>query len=69
MPFRRYCGIADKTPKTTPQEMLSEAIDSRSGKFGIIGMQERAQLLNGTMTLHSELGKGTSIIIEIPAEK
>lgn len=42
---------------------------SNLGKFGLIGMQERAQLLNGTMSIKSEPGKGTSIIIEIPVEK
>ena len=39
---------------------------SNVGKFGIIGMQERAQLFNGTMSIQSEPSKGTSIIIEIP---
>ena len=42
---------------------------SSTGKLGLIGMQERAQLLNGIMSIQSELGKGTSIIIEIPLEK
>lgn len=42
---------------------------SNLGKFGLIGMQERAQLLNGTMTIHSEPDNGCSIIIEIPVEK
>ena len=36
------------------------------GKLGLAGMQERAQLLNGTFSLHSEKGKGTTISIEIP---
>jgi signal transduction histidine kinase len=42
---------------------------SNMGKFGIIGIEERAELLNGTMTIQSEPGEGTSIIIEIPVEK
>ncbi len=42
---------------------------SNLGKFGLIGMQERAQLLNGTMTIYSTPGNGCSIIIEIPTEK
>jgi PAS domain S-box-containing protein len=42
---------------------------SNMGKFGIIGMKERAELLNGIMTVQSEPGKGTSIIIEISAGK
>ena len=39
---------------------------SSAGKLGIMGMQERAQLLGGTLKIESELGKGTAIIVEIP---
>jgi len=41
---------------------------SSAGKLGIMGMQERAQLLGGTLKIESELGKGTAIIVEIPLE-
>jgi signal transduction histidine kinase len=34
--------------------------------LGIIGMQERVASLSGTMTLESEPGKGTTIIIDLP---
>ena len=34
--------------------------------FGIRGMQERAQILGGTLLLQSSLGAGTSVKIEIP---
>ncbi len=37
-----------------------------TGKLGLAGMQERAQLIEGTLTLHSEPGKGTTVIIEVP---
>ncbi len=37
-----------------------------SGKLGLIGMHERAQLLGGTLTLRSELGKGTTVIVDVP---
>jgi PAS domain S-box-containing protein len=39
-----------------------------AGKLGLVGMQERAQLLNGTFDIQSEPGKGTSIVVEIPLE-
>jgi PAS domain S-box-containing protein len=39
---------------------------SRTGKLGLVGMQERAQLLGGSLRLQSELGKGTTIIVEAP---
>jgi len=35
------------------------------GKLGIIGMQQRAQFLDGTFDIHSELGKGTLVSIEV----
>lgn len=38
-----------------------------TGKFGLIGMQERAQLLGGTLTVRSELGQGTTVVVDVPA--
>lgn len=35
------------------------------GKLGLVGMQERARLLGGTMTLDSSPGVGTTIVIEV----
>jgi signal transduction histidine kinase len=39
---------------------------SDSGKLGLLGMQERAQLLRGTLDINSEPAQGTSVIVEIP---
>jgi two-component system, NarL family, sensor histidine kinase DegS len=36
------------------------------GKLGLLGMQERVELLGGRFTIASEPGKGTSLIIEVP---
>ena len=36
------------------------------GKLGLIGMEERVRLLGGTLTVQSELGKGTTITAELP---
>jgi two-component system, NarL family, sensor histidine kinase DegS len=36
-----------------------------TGKLGLLGMQQRVQLLNGTITFQSEIGQGTAIVIEI----
>ena len=36
------------------------------GKLGLTGMQERAQLLGGTLTLKSTPGQGTTVIVEVP---
>ncbi len=39
---------------------------ARSGKLGLTGMQERAQLLGGTLTIDTKPGKGTTLSLEIP---
>ncbi len=36
------------------------------GSLGLTNMQERAALIGGTATLHSQPGRGTSVIIRIP---
>ena len=48
---------------------LPKAMDSlaQMGKLGLIGMQERAQLLGGTLTLRSEPGQGTTVVVDVPA--
>ena len=37
-----------------------------TGKLGLAGMQERARLIGGTLTLQSELGAGTKVVVEVP---
>ncbi|OGO42608.1 MAG: hypothetical protein A2137_05405 [Chloroflexi bacterium RBG_16_58_8] len=39
---------------------------AKHGKLGLAGMQERAQLVGGKLTVRSEPGKGTSITMEAP---
>ena len=48
---------------------LKEPLDelSRSGKLGLAGMQERVQLVGGHLSIQSEVGKGTTVIAEVPA--
>ncbi len=41
---------------------------SGAGKLGLTGMQERAQLLRGNFTIRSEVGKGTTVIVDMPLE-
>ena len=38
----------------------------RSGKLGLVGMQERARLLGGTLEVKSTPGQGTTLIVEVP---
>ena len=39
---------------------------TRDGKLGLTGMHERARLVGGSVALHSEPGKGTTIVVEVP---
>lgn len=52
-------GTGFELPKT-----LGEL--SRSGKLGLLGMEERARLLGGSLRVQSERGKGTTVTIEAP---
>ena len=47
-------GVGFDPEKTTP------------GHFGLNGMRQRVKLLRGTATIHSELGKGTCVTVELP---
>ncbi|MFO7741121.1 MAG: GAF domain-containing protein [Anaerolineae bacterium] len=38
-----------------------------TGKLGLIGMHERARLLGGSLVVDSEPGKGTRVVISVPA--
>ncbi len=37
-----------------------------SGKLGVIGMQERARLLGGTIDIESKPGEGTKVVVTVP---
>ncbi len=43
--------------------------DSAQAHLGLAGMRERAALLGGTITFESEIGRGTSIYIQLPIPK
>jgi signal transduction histidine kinase len=38
----------------------------RGERLGLLGMRERAEMLNGQLTIESAPGKGTTIVVEIP---
>jgi signal transduction histidine kinase len=42
------------------------AVASRGYSYGLLGMQERARLIGGVMTIDSAPGMGTAISIHIP---
>ncbi len=40
---------------------------AKDGKLGLAGMQERAELIGGNLTVQSQPNKGTSVTVELPA--
>ncbi len=48
-------------------KLLSD--DGREGHFGLRGMQERAKLIGGKLTVWSELDSGTEVELSIPASR
>jgi len=43
--------------------------EGRSGHYGIVGMNERAQAIGARYTLVSTPGQGTTVTLEVPAER
>ncbi len=66
--------------QTTPNELNLYVIDdghgfslpaswtelTRKGHFGVAGMVERAETVGGSLHIHSQPGRGTSIIVRVP---
>jgi signal transduction histidine kinase len=44
----------------------SGAFASTGGRFGLLGMRERAERLGGQLDLSSELGRGTQVEVSVP---
>ena len=40
-----------------------------SGKLGLMGMQERAHLLGGTLDIRSSQGRGTTVVLTLPEQE
>jgi signal transduction histidine kinase len=45
---------------------MPAAETSRAGKFGLLGLQERADLLHGRFAVESSPGSGTAVTMELP---
>jgi len=72
-PCRRVEGQGRKVRITVDDngrgfELPGRAGDlATAGKLGLIGMRERARLLDGTLTVRSEPGQGTTVTVDVPA--
>ena len=56
--------ISDDGIGFQPPESLGELL--HAGKLGLAGIQERVQLLGGSLKLKSKRGKGTTVVASIP---
>ncbi|OIU67673.1 sensor histidine kinase [Rossellomorea aquimaris] len=43
--------------------------ETQTGSFGIMGMKERVDLLEGDITIDSKIGAGTLVLIQVPLNK
>jgi signal transduction histidine kinase len=57
--------ISDNGKGFTPPEKIGDL--AKNGKLGLTGMQERAQLVGGTLKIQSEAGKGSIVTVELSA--
>jgi PAS domain S-box-containing protein len=57
--------VTDNGKGFEPPDNLGDM--AKKGKLGLTGMQERAQLVGGRLTIQSQPGKGSSITVEVPA--
>jgi signal transduction histidine kinase len=59
-------GIAEPTPRRPDTERITPAGDGARGGFGLIGIEERAASLGGSMTFASAPGQGSRLRVEVP---
>jgi signal transduction histidine kinase len=38
----------------------------QSDRLGLLGIRERVEMLGGTLAIESEIGKGTTVLVEVP---
>jgi signal transduction histidine kinase len=55
-------GVARGSPAT-------DAAPRRLGHWGLVGMQERAVGIGGTLTVASAVGEGTTVTVSVPLEE
>jgi len=56
--------VKDNGKGFTLPETMSDLV--KAGRLGLAGMQERIQLLNGSLKIESEPGRGTTVTVEAP---
>lgn len=74
----KYAGVyeVEVTIQQTEEGLIAEIIDRGKGfdpnlkpqgtGLGLYGMNERAELVKGTVNIETHIGKGTIITLEVP---
>ncbi len=57
--------VSDNGKGFNPPQAIGDL--AKDGKLGLAGMHERARLLGGTIEVQSTLGKGTTVMVEVPS--
>jgi signal transduction histidine kinase len=60
------CIIADDGIGFSPVEVAGEAEDG--GRFGLVGMRQRAEAVGGQLHINSSPGQGTEVVFTVPLE-
>ncbi|MCX7682413.1 MAG: GAF domain-containing sensor histidine kinase [Anaerolineae bacterium] len=63
-PDRLRAIVEDDGRGFNAPEKISDLVSS--DRLGLVGMYERVRAIGGTLAIHSEVGRGTSVIIEVP---
>ena len=48
------------------KEIISSLLE---GQYGLLGIRERVEMLEGRFSIDSQVGKGTALVVEIPIEE
>jgi signal transduction histidine kinase len=66
-PAEVYLSISDRGKGFEPKLALAREVNRE--RFGLRGMQERAQSLEGTCDILSQSGQGTQILVRVPVKR
>lgn len=62
-------GVGFSVPDKPSAEFENAATkDAEGGHYGLVGIRERAALINGQVTITSQLGQGTTILLTVDRE-
>jgi len=65
-PNRVNAVVKDNGIGFNVEKKLADVYRDRERRFGLLGMNERAELVGGTVSIRSKEGKGTRVFVNIP---